>query len=70
MDETTQQNAALVEEATAAARSMEEQAMALADAVSAFRLPADGAVEALVRERVTRIAGQPAAGRAPLRQPS
>jgi methyl-accepting chemotaxis protein len=70
MDETTQQNAALVEEATAAARSMEEQALALADAVSAFRLPSDGAVEALVRERVTRIAGQPAASRTPLRQPS
>ncbi|KRG55330.1 methyl-accepting chemotaxis protein [Stenotrophomonas nitritireducens] len=40
MDETTQQNAALVEEATAAARAMEEQAMVLNDAVSAFRLQA------------------------------
>ncbi len=40
MDETTQQNAALVEEATAAARAMEEQAMLLTDAVSAFRLQA------------------------------
>ncbi|HEY0334269.1 MAG TPA: methyl-accepting chemotaxis protein, partial [Stenotrophomonas sp.] len=38
MDETTQQNAALVEEATAAARSMEEQAGHLAEAVSIFRL--------------------------------
>ncbi|WCE03694.1 methyl-accepting chemotaxis protein [Pseudoxanthomonas sp. JBR18] len=40
MDETTQQNAALVEEATAAARSMEEQAGHLAEAVSVFRLDA------------------------------
>ncbi|WP_313250198.1 methyl-accepting chemotaxis protein [Stenotrophomonas acidaminiphila] len=37
MDETTQQNAALVEEATAAARAMEEQANDLATAVSMFR---------------------------------
>ncbi|MBN8803397.1 MAG: hypothetical protein J0H05_17285, partial [Stenotrophomonas acidaminiphila] len=37
MDETTQQNAALVEEATAAARTMENQANALATAVSMFR---------------------------------
>jgi methyl-accepting chemotaxis protein len=42
MDETTQQNAALVEEATAAARAMEEQAHLLGEAVSAFRLNADG----------------------------
>jgi methyl-accepting chemotaxis protein len=39
MDETTQQNAALVEEATAAARSMEQQAQELADAVSVFAQP-------------------------------
>ena len=38
MDETTQQNAALVEEATAAARSMEEQAAQLDQAVAVFRL--------------------------------
>ncbi|TWH98882.1 methyl-accepting chemotaxis protein, partial [Luteimonas cucumeris] len=36
MDEVTQQNAALVEEASAAARSMEEQAGALSQAVSVF----------------------------------
>jgi methyl-accepting chemotaxis protein len=36
MDETTQQNAALVEEATAAARAMEEQAGHLSEAVSIF----------------------------------
>ena len=38
MDEATQQNAALVEEATAAARSMEEQAIALRSAVDRFVL--------------------------------
>jgi len=37
MDETTQQNAALVEEASAAARAMEHQADALAEAVSVFQ---------------------------------
>ncbi|MEE7566042.1 hypothetical protein HH297_05880, partial [Xanthomonas sp. Kuri4-3] len=37
MDEATQQNAALVEEATAAARSMEEQAGQLGEAVAQFR---------------------------------
>lgn len=38
MDETTQQNAALMEEATAAARSMEEQAVPLTDAVAIFKI--------------------------------
>ncbi|MCC8472040.1 methyl-accepting chemotaxis protein [Xanthomonas phaseoli] len=41
MDETTQQNAALVEEATAAARSMEEQAGQLTQAVSIFKIQAE-----------------------------
>jgi hypothetical protein len=40
MDEVTQQNAALVEEASASARALEDQAAALADAVSRFRLSA------------------------------
>ena len=40
MDETTQQNAALVEEATAAARSMEDQATQLTEAVAVFRTDA------------------------------
>jgi methyl-accepting chemotaxis protein len=38
LDSTTQQNAALVEQASAAAHSMEEQARALAEAVARFRL--------------------------------
>jgi methyl-accepting chemotaxis protein len=38
MDEVTQQNAALVEQASAAARSMEEQAAGLSEQVGSFRL--------------------------------
>ncbi|CAD6508767.1 methyl-accepting chemotaxis protein [Paraburkholderia sabiae] len=40
MDEVTQQNAALVEEASAAAQSMASQASTLRDVVSTFKLPA------------------------------
>ncbi|AZR22156.1 hypothetical protein XvhCFBP2543_15465 [Xanthomonas vasicola] len=49
MDETTQQNAALVEEATAAARSMEEQAVQLTDAVAIFKIDAGQARRADTR---------------------
>ena len=38
MDEVTQQNAALVEQAAAAAQSMQEQAAGLANTVSVFKL--------------------------------
>lgn len=38
MDKVTQQNASLVEEASAAAASLEEQAARLTEAVGAFRL--------------------------------
>ncbi|MBU0593193.1 MAG: hypothetical protein KKH74_05565, partial [Gammaproteobacteria bacterium] len=41
MDEVTQQNAALVEQAAAAAESLEEQAEGLAVAVSIFKLDSD-----------------------------
>ncbi len=44
MDEMTQQNAALVEEAAAAAESMEEQAVKLAQAVAVFKLNSNSAV--------------------------
>ncbi|MNI80431.1 Methyl-accepting chemotaxis protein III [compost metagenome] len=44
MDEVTQQNAALVEEAAAAAGSMQDQAADLTRAVSAFKLPGSVAV--------------------------
>jgi methyl-accepting chemotaxis protein-1 (serine sensor receptor) len=43
MDEVTQQNAALVEEAAAAAGSLQDQAVGLARVVSVFRLSGDGA---------------------------
>jgi methyl-accepting chemotaxis protein len=41
MDEMTQQNAGLVEQAAAAAESMREQSNALAQAVSVFKLQDD-----------------------------
>ena len=47
IDQSTQQNAALVEEASAAARSMEEQATQLLQTVAAFRV--DGAVNQALR---------------------
>lgn len=43
MDQVTQQNAALVEEAAAAAASLQEQAARLRDAVGAFRIGEAGA---------------------------
>ncbi|HEX5757306.1 MAG TPA: methyl-accepting chemotaxis protein, partial [Arenimonas sp.] len=64
MDEVTQQNAALVEEATAAARSMEEQAEGLADAVAAFRMSAAAeaaAAEARSKAPAKSRAAKPAA---------
>ncbi len=43
IDEVTQHNAALVEEAAAAAKSLEEQAAVLFSAVAVFRLDGDKA---------------------------
>jgi methyl-accepting chemotaxis protein len=57
MDEATQQNAALVEQAAAAARSLQEQAESLAQAVAVFEL-ADEQPSAV---RVTRAVEPPAA---------
>jgi methyl-accepting chemotaxis protein len=48
MDEVTQQNAALVEQAAAAAQSLEEQATSLKDAVSVFEM-APGAAQSAPR---------------------
>jgi len=42
MDETTQQNAALVEEATSASQSMKEQARELMSQVSTFKMTGNG----------------------------
>jgi methyl-accepting chemotaxis protein len=55
MDEATQQNAALVEQAAAAAKSLQEQAESLSQAVSVFVLPEDGA-------RRSSVAPPPAEG--------
>ncbi|MBD9481077.1 Cache 3/Cache 2 fusion domain-containing protein [Pseudoxanthomonas sp. PXM02] len=57
MDETTQQNAALVEEASAAARSMEEQAHALTESVSVFKLHTN--VRAPARKAPASTGGTP-----------
>ncbi|MGN6315017.1 methyl-accepting chemotaxis protein [Trinickia sp.] len=65
MDQVTQQNAALVEEAAAAAESMREQADALVSAVSVFKLR-QGAAGAPMRPSVSRTAhrlGAPAGSR-------
>jgi methyl-accepting chemotaxis protein len=71
MDETTQQNAALVEEATAAARAMEEQAGHLSDAVSIFRLDErDVLAPAPVAAPAPRVAARPVAAAAPARKPT
>jgi len=44
MDQATQQNAALVEQASAAAQSLQQQAAQLADAVAGFKLDAPAAI--------------------------
>jgi methyl-accepting chemotaxis protein len=56
MDEATQQNAALVEQAAAAAESLEEQSLTLSETVSQFRLETASG---------SRIASQPRSSRAP-----
>jgi len=61
MDEVTQQNAALVEQAAAAAESMEEQAGNLASAVAIFKLAQQaGHTAAAVRPAAVKPAGLPA----------
>jgi methyl-accepting chemotaxis protein len=61
MDEMTQQNAALVEEAAAAAESLQDQAGTLVQAVSVFRTSAGGG-------RLAAPAARTAAARAPARR--
>ncbi|MCW2005401.1 methyl-accepting chemotaxis protein-1 (serine sensor receptor) [Xanthomonas arboricola] len=74
MDETTQQNAALVEEATAAARSLEDQAVQLTEAVAVFKT--DAGYVAAPLQQASRPAVTPAikakvvaAGRTPASKP-
>ena len=62
MDDVTQQNAALVEEAAAASEAMQEQAARLADVVSVFKLAASAAgpaVPALAGTAVARAVRAP-----------
>lgn len=54
MDKVTQQNASLVEEASAAAASLEEQAARLTEAVGTFRLNGGSAIK---RAAGTKISG-------------
>ncbi|HBH69606.1 MAG TPA: methyl-accepting chemotaxis protein, partial [Erwinia persicina] len=61
MDNVTQQNASLVEEASSAAASLEEQAARLTQAVSAFKLSAGPATTVKTRE----VSGKPAVLAAP-----
>ncbi len=64
MDQVTQQNAALVEQAAAAANAMQDQAAALSDAVRIFKLDDSQAAPA----RVLAMQRPAAAPRAPVRQ--
>jgi len=62
MDTTTQQNAALVEEAAAAAQALREQTVALNEVVGVFKLDGDAVVENAVQAgRPGRPAVRPAA---------
>ena len=65
MDQTTQQNAALVEEATAAARALEEQANQLSQAVSMFKLDQHPASSPALPATTARPAPTPPAAAAP-----
>ncbi|ODV10091.1 MAG: chemotaxis protein [Rhodanobacter sp. SCN 68-63] len=70
MDEVTQQNAALVEEASAAARAMQEQADALAEQMRYFRVQGESAAApAPAAAPAARVVRAPVAARAPAMQP-
>jgi methyl-accepting chemotaxis protein-1 (serine sensor receptor) len=75
MDEVTQQNAALVEEAAAAAGSLQEQAQRLAEAVSVFKINAGEVIEVPARQLAQqrpapRVAAPVAAREAPAAAPA
>ena len=67
MDQVTQQNAALVEQAAAAAESMQDQATALNEVVSVFRLGGSHASPAAPASNVTPLR-RPGAAPRPLRR--
>ncbi len=60
MDEVTQQNAALVEEAAAAAESLEEQAQNLSVSVGTFKVDDKGGTAVAVRRETAPVARAPA----------
>ncbi|MEG0225431.1 MAG: methyl-accepting chemotaxis protein, partial [Comamonas sp.] len=66
MDQTTQQNAALVEQSAAAADSLQRQAQELVQAVAVFRLDDGHASVARVQPAVRSSAQPPAAPRKPV----
>ncbi|MFY3136140.1 methyl-accepting chemotaxis protein [Achromobacter xylosoxidans] len=75
MDEVTQQNAALVEEAAAAAGSLQEQAQRLAEAVAVFKINAGDVIEVPARQlaqqdRAPRVAAPQAETVAPTPAPA
>ncbi len=61
MDQVTQQNAALVEEAAAAAKSMEDQTSSMAEMVAQFRLP-DDFIAASMKPAANRLKATGTAG--------
>ena len=65
MDEVTQQNAALVEEAAAAAESLVEQAVTLMDTVSSFKLNGATATQSSPRRHASSPARLPSKSSAP-----
>ncbi|WP_293935211.1 methyl-accepting chemotaxis protein [Iodobacter sp.] len=69
MDENTQQNAALVEEAAAAAESLEEQAGSLADAIAVFKLGASYQHAGVAAKRLPAPRSAPAAARPAIAAP-
>jgi methyl-accepting chemotaxis protein len=66
MDETTQQNAALVEEATSASQSMKEQAKELMNQVAAFKLTQTGQEP---QQRSGAVAHKPTLSSGPMKKP-
>jgi hypothetical protein len=67
MDEVTQQNASLVEEAAAAAASMQEQTGALSQVVSIFKIAPAGKVGAAPARLPSAAVAQAAKRAAPMR---
>jgi methyl-accepting chemotaxis protein len=71
MDQTTQQNAAMVEETTAASHALAQEAAQLSDMIALFRLSgAGGSSHAAPVRSVPRAAARPAAKTAPARTTS